>query len=181
MPGGTEIDKADVLGARLVGSAPESARIVLEELGKRNNISLRNEESAPQFIIEVMVFYMHLIDREAFAYLGAAKRETFSARFVETVLKESTAGLTSVSPDAFGRTLRDTYNRRQMQYAKYKFLVPEEGEPLKDTLYWEFSKILFAFLDDSNPGTLVSLNVRISHIANVMMSSALKAEEVLRS
>ena len=51
MPGGTEIDKADVLGARLVGSAPESARIVLEELGKRNTFlfemkrALRNSSS----------------------------------------------------------------------------------------------------------------------------------------
>ena len=59
----TEVQKASLLGQRLVGGASEVASTFMEELGKQYNVVLRDEASAPQFIIEVLVFYMHLVDR----------------------------------------------------------------------------------------------------------------------
>jgi hypothetical protein len=181
MSRGTEIDKAELLGERLVGGATEAACIILEELGKRYKIVIRNEESTPLFIIEVMVLYMHLVDRQVQAHLGPTNRDPFMDRFVETVLRESTAGLASVPANNFGRTLRDVYNRRQMEYTKYRLLLPEKDGILKNTLYWEFSKILFGFVDDSSPVTLGSLNILVAHVSSAMMNSVLKVEEVLQS
>ncbi len=65
----TEIEKADSLGERLVGGATEAAVIIMEELRKRFNIGFRGGNATPQFIIEVIVFHMHLVDRRAFASL----------------------------------------------------------------------------------------------------------------
>ncbi len=159
----TEQEKANILGARLVGGATEAASIILEEMGKRYNVVLC-EETAPLFIIEVMVFYMHLVDRLAFTHLGVAKREAFADRFVETVVKESLKDLVTIPDCDFEKSLRDTYNRRQVQYTKYKFLVPKADELPKDTLCWEFSKILFGFLNDTNPVHLTVLHLLVLKI-----------------
>lgn len=178
----SEKQKADLLGERLVGGATETAAIITEELGKRFNVGFRDGNGAPQFIIEVIVFYMHLVDRLAFAHLGAARCEAFGDRFVVAVVKEVLRELDKEVPaDDFGQALRDTYNRRQVQYAGYKVLIPAKNEPLKDTLYWEFSKVLCGFLDDQNPATLMFLNLLIADLTKVVLTDAMKVEEVLRS
>jgi hypothetical protein len=178
----TEIEKADLLGERLVGGATESVAIVMEELGKRFDVGFRDRNTVPQFIIELIVFYMHLVDRLALAHLGAAKRQVFGDRFIVAVVKEMLRELSKeISADDFGKALRDTYNRRQMEYARYRVLIPAKDEPLKDTLYWEFSKILFGFLDDENPATLMFLNLLVVDMSDALLTKAMKAEEVLRS
>ena len=113
-------ERADLLGERLVGGATETARVFMEELGERFSTGLRNSNSTPQFIIEVIVFYMHLVDRLAFAHLGFMKREQFMDRLIVAVVKEVLRGLSrELSADDFGTMLRDTYNRRQTEYTKY--------------------------------------------------------------
>jgi hypothetical protein len=74
----TEIEKADHLGETLVGGATETASVIIERLTSfAEGISFRDRSTAPQFVIEVIVFYMHLVDRLAFAHLGPAKRQVF--------------------------------------------------------------------------------------------------------
>ena len=178
----TEIEKADLLGGGLVGGATETASVIVEELGKRYNIGFRDGSIAPQFIIEVIVFYMHLVDRLALAHFGVEKREVFGDRLIVAIVKEILRELgKDVSADDFGKALRDTYNHRQIQYARYKVLIPPKDEPLKDTLYWEFSKILFGFLYDTNPATLIFLNFLVTDMTKVMLNDALKVDEILRS
>ena len=170
------------LGERLVGGATETASFIVQELSKHYNLAFRDRSATPQFIIEVIVFYMHLVDRMAFGHFDKVKRETFGDRFIVAVVKEILRGLSKdLSADEFGKALRDTYNRRQIQYARYKVLIPKKDEPLKDTLYWEFSKILFGFFDSTNPAILVFLNLMVADITTVMLNDTLKIEEVLLS
>jgi hypothetical protein len=179
----TEFEKADLLGEGLVGNATEIASFILNELGKFDNgIEFRSENTTTQFLIEVIVFYMHLVDRLAFAHLSEATREIFCDRFVVAMVREVLRELArDISADEFVNALRDTHNRRQMEYARYKALIPREDEPQKDTLYWEFSKVLFGFLNDSNPARLVFLNLLVADATNVMLNDALRVEEVLQS
>jgi hypothetical protein len=178
----TEIEKADLLGESLFGGATETSSFIMEELGKRYNIGFRDEHSAQQFLIEVIVFYMHLVDRLAFAHLGAAKRQVFGDRFIVAVVKEVLRQLSKeISADDFGGLLRDTYNRRQVEYAQFRVPIPKKDEPLKDTLYWEFSKIMFDLLDNTNPATLMFLNLLVADMTKVMLNDALNVEEVLQS
>jgi len=178
----TEIEKADLLGERLVGGASETATIIMEEMGKRYNVGFRDGNGAQQFLIEVIAFYMHLVDVFAFGILGLEKREIFGDRLAVAVVRELLRELSrDTSADDFGETLRDTYNRRQMEYARYKVHIPANEKPLKNTLYWEFSKILFGMMDDTNPARLMFLNVLVADMTNMMLNVALKVEEVLRS
>jgi hypothetical protein len=124
---------------------------------------------------------MHLVDRSAFAHFGVTKRDTFAERFEVMVLQETLSELNKdVSADDFGKLLRDTYNRRQIQYANYKGLVPNGDEPPKDTLCWEFTKTLFSFLNTINPVTFAVFHSLVLRIKKVMLQDTLKAEEVLR-
>lgn len=146
------IEKADLLGESLVGGATEAATLIMEELGKRFSVRFRQADSAEQFVIEVIVFYMHMIDLLAFRYLGPQDRQLFAERFIVAVIKEFLRSLSrDVSFAEFADQLKDTYNRRQLEYAQYKDLIPAKEEPLKGTLFWEFSKILLGFMDDANP------------------------------
>lgn len=177
IPQRNEIEKADLLGERLVGGATEISLVITEQLG---DIKFPDPNASRQFVIEVIVFYMHLVDRLAFAHLGAARREIFGDRFVVAVVKEILRELSKdVSADDFCQALRNTYNRRQIQYSQYKKLIPPQNEPLKGTLYWEFSKVLFQYLDDHNPATLVLINLWVADLTKVMLTEAMQVEEIL--
>lgn len=178
----TDLEKADLLGERLVGGATEAAAIFTEELRKRFDAGLRNGDAATKLVIETIAFYMHLVDRLALGHLGAAGRETFGEQFMVAVVKEVLRELSTETPaDDFCRRLRDAYNYRQLQYSKYRELIPQKGKPLKGTLYWEFSKILFTFFDDENPATLIFLNLLVADATSVMLTDAMQVEDVLAS
>jgi len=173
--------KADLLGSRLYAGAREIAILFTEELEKRD-IQFRDEESIERCLIEIFVFYLHMIDRSAHVHLGLTKRELFADRLIVAFMKEIMGGLDkSVSADTFGETIRETYNRRQIEYASYKRLTPEKDEPLKGTLFLEFSKIIFRFLDDDNPATIFLLCMLIERYTVIFMTDAAKVEEVLTS
>lgn len=174
---------ADLLGEGLVGGATGIAGFALEELGRfDNSIGFRQENTKTQFVIEAIVFYMHLVDRLAFARLGAARRNMFLDRLAIAVVKELVRQLSKrASADDLDRTLRDTYNRRQIEYARYKILFPENGEPLNNTLVWEFSKILLGFFDETNPATLAFLNLLVADRTKRLLDDTLKVKDMLLS
>jgi hypothetical protein len=60
-------------------------------------------------------------------------------------------------------------------------IVPPTGEPLKDTLYWEYCRILFGFMKDQNPATLMFLYQLVGYLTKVMLNDVLKVGEVLGS
>jgi hypothetical protein len=118
----------------------------------------------------------------AFAHFGASRREVFENRLIVVVVRELLRALSKdVAADEFGYALRDTYNRRQIKYAEYTVLIPSEGKPLNGTLYWEFSKILFGFLNDNNPAMLMFLNVLVADFTKIILNDALKVKEVFES
>ena len=177
----TEIEKADLLGESLVGGASEAATLIVEDLRKRFAVGLREASSSQQFVIEIVVFYMHMVDRLAFQYLGPYRREVFADRLNIAVIKEFLCSRNKeVDAAEFAEHLKDAYNRRQREYAQYKDLIPMKDQPPKGTLFWEFSSILFGFMDDSNPATLVSLYLFTIDVSLELMK-VMKIEEVLRN
>ena len=177
----TEIEKADLLGPQLVGGATELAREIMEELDKRYNVRLRDEDNRAQFGIEVLAFYIHIIDHFAFDILGVAGRELFFDRFCETIEAELREAIGEGIPaDEFVKTLRETHNRRMSEYVRYKF--PEPGQPPKDTLFWEFGKILFAYTNGPNPVTLMAFLIPfIIMSSDDLLTKVMKVEKVLRN
>lgn len=84
-----EVEKADLLGQRLVGGVTEIAVVFTGELAKIDgDLKLRQHVRPEQLIIEWTVFYLHLVDRMAFAHFGPAKRDIFGDRLMNAVLGE---------------------------------------------------------------------------------------------
>ena len=48
-------------------------------------------------------------------------------------------------------------------------------------MYWEVSKILFEYINNYNPVTLVFMNMLVIDVSDVFLTKAANAEEVLRS
>ena len=169
----TKLESVDSLARALVDGATELAVMIGEQLDKfSEGIDFRDASAGPQFAVEVIVFYLHLIDRLAFRELGAAKRNIFCDRLASAVTENLT--------DDLRESLHETYNRRQMQYGKCKVLFPKKGDPLKDTIFWEFSKILFGFFDITNPATLMLINTLVADTTVLMLNDVLHIEDVLK-
>jgi hypothetical protein len=112
-----------------------------------------------------------------FARLGPAKCEVLVDRFIVAIVKVFLQEMSrDLSADAVCNALRDTYNQRQRQYATYKVLTTDRNESLKDTLYWEFDKILLSFFDTSNPAILTHINILAPDIAKIMIEDAQQVE-----
>ena len=141
----TPDEKADLIGDRLIGSVPEVVEFVLGQLQEKYNIVLGSGKNQAA-LLETFAFCMHIVDGMAFQALGIGGRAAFGDRL--------TAKVASVvaSADIVERFL-DTYNKRQLQYARCPEMLAAKGEALKGTLIWEFSKVLFELTGDPNPTT----------------------------
>jgi len=172
-----EIEKADLLGERLVPAARETSAYLVEKLAQGCNIRLRDGSLARQLAIEVLVYYIHWVDRLAFDHLGPDRRDIIR-RFVSATAKALLLGPDQelVAGD-FGKSLQETYKLRNPQYAHYD-LKPEKGGPLKGTLFWEFSKVLLPLFDDDS--ALGHLSLLVATMTVWTLNDALKVEEVLR-
>jgi len=57
-------EKVELLGEAVVGGATEIASVIVDELSKaREDLEFRTDDESVQYVIEVVVFYMHLADR----------------------------------------------------------------------------------------------------------------------
>ena len=79
--------KADLLGARTVGSY-EIAKIIIEDTLKKCEVGLRSNDEISQFTTEVIAFYMYLTIRYASEICGANKRDAFADRYIAAVEKD---------------------------------------------------------------------------------------------
>lgn len=102
-------------------------------------------------LLELFAFYLHLANRLAFRELGAEPRSRFSKRLIVTVANKIATSLrkdfSSVQVIA---QLRDKYNEREDYYARFPKFFASGDESPKNTLFWEFSKVIFSGFMNSN-------------------------------
>jgi hypothetical protein len=106
-------------------------------------------EPRPDLLWESLFFALHLMDRWTLSRLGFAGRE-LSMGGVQSKLRER-------GDEEFINRLRDGFNAFQLEYEQFEKLLPAEGEHLKGTLCWEFSKNVCAQFSPDNLGSLVFL------------------------
>jgi hypothetical protein len=146
---------------------------------RRHNCGYRDEKSPKQLLIEVIVFYMHTVDRAAFYHLGVTKRDGFIDRFFAAVMSEVRKCLKKQSSaEDFIGTLEETLERRQHEYATYRAYFPTNDESPESTLGWGFTKVISELIDQGQDSLtdLYSLIGRVS--ATVLEAPDL--EEVFR-
>lgn len=149
------IEKAKALAPLLVDLISEDTKSLFEELKKEKERKIDDEKIGEVFF-EMALFNRHYVDRIAFQYLGAEKRNVFMDALVidfgddllgqmhrshylpHVLLGQNESGIDEAQ---FRFSLTEKYRKRQQEYAEYnKRSVPEKNESAKDTLFWEFGK-----------------------------------------
>ena len=112
-----------------------------------------------QFLLELIVFHFHIIDRMAFDRLDPESRSAVLDGVFAVVLAWA------IGQDfALAAAFQDLCARRQEQYSDYQQWFAEPNEPDAGTLFWEASKILTrsAGASSEDPRDFLPFNVTIS-------------------
>ena len=146
-PAANVVRQASAAATALRLMAEASLPHALADVGKQ-----RSELLVSSVALELLVFGLHLSDRLAFQRLGDARR----CEFMSALLPNVEAQLDSALRDGF----RGFYAQRVFLYAKCENLFPSEsnGDVLKDTLFWEFGKVLSRTYGNSNPVGITMLS-----------------------
>lgn len=86
--------------------------------------------------IETFLLYLFMCDRLSFEEFGPEKRSIFVDVLTLEFLKTLKIGAEVTSK------IYEHYDLRASQYTQYKKLFAETNEPLRDTLFWEYAKII---------------------------------------
>jgi hypothetical protein len=147
--------KGEIVGSFLPGLASLAAHELAQRIPQIGNGHY--EDGSIELLLELLAFYMHVANRLAFRDLGAEECSHFSTRLIVTVASDVTTsldkGFSSVQVIA---ELRDKYNERDQYYAQFRKFVPDSDEPPKDTVFWEFAKVVyFRFVNTDNTADLI--------------------------
>jgi len=134
-------EKASFLAPVLVAAIPGGSK----DLFGMWNDDEKGEVASDKFgevSLEMALFFIHYVDRNAFNILESDKRVLFMDALTENVatfLLLQNKG--KVDPGLFRSEFIEQLNERQREYSKYKKWFPgEEIKSAKDTLFWEFGK-----------------------------------------
>ncbi|MGA2231428.1 MAG: hypothetical protein ABSH22_11060 [Tepidisphaeraceae bacterium] len=180
----TAIDKANLLGKRLVVGLRGAVASLLADWDRDYGLNFRDQADNRMFALEMLAFHMYVIDRSATTRLSAADLMDFRSGFMDAVVATMCRGL-EVDPQTpqgakVAKSVLKTGRSRFPQYAACK-LYPEKGESATGTLFWEFSRVLFSLTNsrDHNPAGLSAMCLLVMHKSELLMRST-DVEEVLR-
>jgi hypothetical protein len=173
-------EKAEVLGQRLIVTVDEAASLISFQIAEQLPAGL-SDANVLQFFTELFVFYMHFLDRLALECLDPDESRRFECHLFTVVTNGIIGALNESLPSMdFVTCLKHTYHRRQAEYRSLVPSFPAEGQPLNDTLFWEFIKIIFALTAGVGPAKLMFLITMLSN-CNWVVLNELRAEETLRN
>lgn len=163
----------------------EGSTFVIDSLLKKEDFRHLSLEVISKILLEVIIFLLHICDREIFLMFGSEKRALIMdqvlanvcerlEKYDECILRKHFGEKTRVnltryfdylSKMAPSTDFQNAYNERQREYSSYKELLPEKGKPLKNTLVWEFSKKVAVLVDEKpNPVIIMTLSLLVSDL-----------------
>lgn len=161
----TKIAAETIAHLLFIGAYKDSEQIIKEFEEPRLSTS---KTLFGHFFDEMLHFYLNLVDRFAFQYLGG-KRSDFIDELSVQVFKNYLEGHKSaggnVDEQTFYRIFNEMHKKRQQEYGQYKFTTEKE-EGVKGNLFWEFENRLAEILgmkDDS----LVIMSIHAILMPNV--------------
>ncbi len=124
-----------------------------------------DERALRRAFLETLYLWLHYIDRVSFSHLGKHGQRIFMDVLLVEFDKVFFKKFNGFSFPA------DGYNKRQMEYVKYRELVAPKGKGLKNTLFWEFGKNVERALGGEMP--FLTLYVQ-GYISTVLKSSGFR-------
>lgn len=160
------VEKARALAPLLTFLSNENAKFLFEKLKEEDKTSIGNDKFG-EILFEIVIFYLHFIDRLSLQHLGIEKRKIF----MDALFLKVREVLSKVEEDSYATTqfytdFETAYHKRQLEYAEYKKMFPEKDEGTKDTLFWEFGKKI-ARIIDSETNLPIILYVQTDVVSSV--------------
>lgn len=139
------VEKAKALALFLLSFGAKCTKNLFEILKKDKERPKVDDEKIGVVFGEIVIGYLCVVDRLAFQYLGAEKRNIFQDALLIKASEE-------LSKSFGGKKdfLIDAYNERQIEYAGYKKFFPEKNEGAKNTLFWEIGKKIGKILESED-------------------------------
>lgn len=135
-------EKGELTATFLPGFAIHGAEELIKQIPQVAELDAR--EGTLDLLFETFAFFMHLANRLAFRELGAQQCSGFSKHMIATVADRlmKTLGASYASVQVIS-LLRDKYNERENYYGQFGQLMAAPDQPKKNTVFWEFSKVIF--------------------------------------
>lgn len=130
------------------------------------DISLDDIMPLPGMDCEALCVTLHLVDRIVFGLVGATVR----SQFMNPLLSQ----IDRIKDPEYERDdeIRQMYNSRQADYAKFTKIISDKGEAFTGTLCWEFGKLLSCKYSSYNPVSVtiiyVVLNESYTHLRGIL-------------
>ncbi len=152
------------LADAIIISASSSAKILNDDL------SIDNDKEQNRFIdinIESLCFYLHFINRLAYAELKDPKRgimmDALASLIIPSCVKALLHETSTERVKELEKLVLDRLNLAEEEYSQYKFLQDDENMGPKGTLIWEFSKKITSLSKYShNPEIILKVLVTTS-------------------
>ena len=157
-----------------IGAYKDSEQIV-KEIEESQKLS-PSETRLGNVFVEMLHFYLNLVDRFAFQYLSDKRNELIdevSIQVFKNHLESHKSAGGKMDEETFYRIFNETHKKRQEEYGQYKFTTGTEAG-LKGNLFWEFESQLAEILETKD-----NLLVMMSNHA-ILMSTVGKLHEVCK-
>ncbi len=184
-----EKDKIDAVTHLVI----ETFRTVMTLLSGKEDFKKLDLETSSKIALEILLFLLHLCDRQLFCLVGSERRSiimdgvlenvfTFVETYDENVLIHKFGEKTDanvgkhfayLSKMALSTDFRNTYNERQTEYTAYKNLFAEKDEPLKDTVVWEAVKKIVLLVGET-PVLMMPAMIAVCSDAVIVCTKTLK-------
>lgn len=157
--------KGQFLGEILVAGTPKIADSILRVL-REESVFDADAVGTDQFLLELLVFRYHIIDRMAFDRLDPESRSAVLDGVFSVVLAWAIG-----QNFAFAAAFEELCAKRQEEYAAYQRWFAQPMESCAGTLFWEASKVLTRSAGGSceDPRDFLPFNVTISSFTLVFL------------
>ncbi|MBT6301284.1 MAG: hypothetical protein HOJ15_02565 [Candidatus Jacksonbacteria bacterium] len=166
---------AELIASLLLTGAWGDSEVIVKEIEESQKLK-PSETRLGNVRVEMLHFYLNLVDRLAFKYLEE-KRVDFFDRILATVFKDFFKGHKSsggqVNEQIFYKIFNETHKKRQEEYGQYKFTTEKESGS-KGSLFWEFESRLAEILGTKDDSLV------IWDINSILMPSVEKFHEVCK-
>ncbi len=135
-------ERGELTATFLPGFAIHGAQELMNQVPQLADLDA--QDKTLDLLLEMFAFFMYVANRLAFRELGAQQCSGFSQHMIAAVadrlMKSLGASYSSVQVISL---LRDKYNERENYYGQFRQLMPAPDQPKKNTVFWEFSKVIF--------------------------------------
>ncbi len=144
------VEKGKILAPFAIDLMGNNTNLLFQQI-KKDQRSRNTEGKSGEVFFEIVLFYTHFIDRQAFQFLNQEQRYIFMYAFIE----ESRSLLNQTfykdtEEEEFQNYYNSLWEQRQIEYGQYKSIMAENDQGFAGTLFWEFGKKIAKILDSEN-------------------------------